>query len=61
MRATVKVAPTNAGIPSIFVRATFTVALFARIIYYRKSNFIVFSDRAKNIENLAIGQRNTPM
>jgi predicted secreted protein len=33
MRATVKVAPTNAGIPSIFVGATFTVALVAQIIY----------------------------
>ena len=30
-RATVKVAPTNAGMTSIFVGATFTVALFAQI------------------------------
>jgi hypothetical protein len=36
MRATVKVSPTNAGTSSIFVGATFTVALFARIIYRKK-------------------------
>jgi hypothetical protein len=33
MRATVKVAPTNVLVVPAFVGATFTVALFAQIIY----------------------------
>jgi hypothetical protein len=43
-RATVKVAPTNVGMPDIFVGATFTVALFAQIIY------IEFTKKPQNTE-----------
>ena len=35
-RATVKVAPTNAEIQTLFVGAVFAVALFAYIIYSKK-------------------------
>ena len=37
-KATVKVTPTNAGKTSIFVGATFTVALFAQFIYRKQKS-----------------------
>ena len=48
MRATVKVAPTNAKMTSIFVGATFTVALFAQIIY--RKNFIEILIKLRNVK-----------